>query len=337
MTRGRLKPLLALPLLLVTGCAGGESLERTRARIFGGALAPDDTAVIAVVNFSGGQCSGSLITPQLVLTARHCVADTAGKELQVLCGQTKFRAPDSAGAIFVVSLPEISNDPKDYRAVAEIRMPEGLPDELCGTDVALLRLKEPLTDIPPLSPRLDPPVADDEAYSAVGFGVDESLQDKPSGVRKRLDGLAVSCSGGACQDGEVRDNEWVGSGGPCSGDSGGPALDAAGQVIGVVSRGESGCTKPVFSDLATRSDWLKSEAARAADAARQERPSWAPCDEANPCAAVEPGPKDDASGGCSLSRAPAPGSRGWLVAFWSLVAALRPGRKNMSSRRPRSV
>jgi len=276
----------ALGIVLVLGataCGNVEPLASTNAAIFAGTPAPDFAPVVGVVNFAGGQCSGSLIAPRLVLTARHCVANTDGQESQVVCGQTKFTPPDSAGAIFVVALPEISNDPKDYLGVAEIRMPDGLGDDLCGTDVVLLRLKEPLADITPLRPRVETPVAPGEIYSAVGFGVDESLPDRPASERKRGEGYEVTCSGPGCKASDILGNEWMGDGGPCSGDSGGPALDADGQLIGVVSRGKSGCQEPVFSDVASRAAWLKSEAITTANAAGEAPPAWAPCDAENPC------------------------------------------------------
>ena len=293
----------ALGFLLVLGataCGNVEQLASTNAAIFAGTPAPDFAPVVGVVNFAGGQCSGSLIAPRLVVTARHCVANTAGQEQQVVCGQTKFTPPDSPGAIFIVSLPEISNDPKDYLAVAEIRMPDGLGDDLCGTDVVLLRLKEPLADIRPLWPRVETPVEPGEAYSAVGFGVDESLPDRPASVRKRGAGYEVTCSGTGCKASDILGNEWMGNGGPCSGDSGGPALDADGRLIGVVSRGKSGCQEPVFSDVASRAAWLKSEAITAANDAGEAPPAWAPCDAQNPCS------KPASSGPETAPDAPAP-------------------------------
>ncbi len=78
-------------------------------------------------------------------------------------------------------------------------MPQGLGDDLCGTDVVLLRLNDPLSAITPLTLRLDQPVQENETYSAIGFGVDESLPDRPSSVRKRGDGYQVTCRGAACK------------------------------------------------------------------------------------------------------------------------------------------
>jgi V8-like Glu-specific endopeptidase len=304
-------------LLLACGTAEppGEAAGTQVQAVFGGSAAPDDSAVVAVVNFSGGQCSGSLIGPNLVLTARHCVADTREKDVNVVCGETPFKAPDSAGAIFVVPLPEITENPDDYLSVAEIRMPAGQDADLCGTDVALLRLKQLLGGVTPLAPRVTEPVVTGEPYASVGYGIDGSLADMPSGTRKRLDDLQVTCAEASCRGRDVRESEWLGSGGPCPGDSGGPALDARGRVIGVVSRGSSGCTQPVFSDVATRADWLQNEAITAARAARQQPPAWA-CDDAHSCAPPADGePKET----CSFAP---PGRSGTVRHGWPALLLL---------------
>lgn len=275
MIAPRIGVLLGGALLL--GCSSTAGPARLTEAIRDGELAPDRAAVVAVVNFAGGHCSGSLILPNLVLTAQHCIAETADDRLDVDCAASSFVDPDSAGAVFVVARPEISIDPEDYRAVAEIRLPEGDDRSLCGNDVALLRLAEPIPEeeIVPLVPRVDQAVEENEVYTAVGFGEVGPDEDGDSGVRRARAGLTVVCVGASCGESQVRPTEWLGSGGPCPGDSGGPALDALGRVIGAVSRGGSGCSTPVFSEVPSFSSFIREAAIDASDADGHEPPGWA--------------------------------------------------------------
>lgn len=256
---------------LACGPLEGEASGFASSPILAGTPAPDVTSVVGVVNFAGGLCSGSLLLPNLVVTARHCIAGSEDDTTAVMCDRTTLEHPDSAGAVFVVPLAQVSNDPADYHAVRQIRTPEGATS-LCGSDVALLHLSSAL-ELPALTPRIDVPIVVDEPYSAIGYGVDGSAG--PGGIRRRLEGLSVVCAGAECPASIVFENEWVGSAGVCSGDSGGPALDAHGRLIGVVSRGKDGCRSPIYADVFQYADWLRSAAESAAEAGGYELPNWA--------------------------------------------------------------
>lgn len=77
--------------------------------------------------------------------------------------------PDSAGAMFVLDTPEVTDDPDDYRPVRELRVLPGADRALCGNDLVLLRLAEPLPS-PPLVLRIDRAPTVGEPYSAFGYG-----------------------------------------------------------------------------------------------------------------------------------------------------------------------
>jgi secreted trypsin-like serine protease len=61
------------------------------------------------------------------------------------------------------------------------------------------------------------------------------------------------------EDGRWRtvDGDFVVDIGPCPGDSGGPALDQDGKLIGVMSRGhESTCTEMIYTRVDHHATWL---------------------------------------------------------------------------------
>jgi len=149
------------------------------------------------------------------------------------------------------------------------------PRLVCGHDVALIVLAGSVDRhrVPPLWPRLDASPLREEAYAAVGYGV-TSDSEEDVGLRRRRDALRVVCVGGSCSSGQVDPAEWRGDHGICSGDSGGPALDGRGLVIGVTSRGPSGCEAPIYGGIPGHAPWLREVARHAAHDGAYADPPW---------------------------------------------------------------
>jgi V8-like Glu-specific endopeptidase len=243
---------------LIVGCAGAadEPVEAhigastSNPTIFGGAQDDDALAQTGVVALRVGAngtfelCSGAVLAPNVVLTARHCV--TKNITTSVACDQDGRSAnglhvagdqePGNIG-VYVGSSPSFAQRPV---AVARaIVAPQG--PYLCDSDIALVILDHALTNVQPLAVRLDAGARAGETIRSVGYGQNDDQM--PIGTRFRRAGVAVLAQGQTISASKtpLGPHEFEVGESICQGDSGGPAIsELTGAVIGVVSRG-GGC------------------------------------------------------------------------------------------------
>lgn len=246
------------------------------------------------------RCSGALILPNLVATARHCVSDSPST---VDCTATSPTFGALKGGQLLITTNQdlfgtatIDASGSGWYSVKSITVPTD--NHLCGNDIALITLNKlvPTSEAKPVIPGVqylmwDPAASYKRNFAAIGYGNASASPDlsitptsptyEGSGIRRKREFLNVICTPGAdvldCPaEAKIPKNEFVGSDGICAGDSGSSAfekqsyLDGAPVSFGVLSRGgESGstCQGSVYTRFDGHRDFV-------IETAKQASASW---------------------------------------------------------------
>jgi V8-like Glu-specific endopeptidase len=203
-------------------------------------------AVVALMNDSGALCTGTLVAPRVVLTARHCVSMVT-PEITCPSSRAHVLLDLPAASIAVVTAEDTRGATVAARGARTITFPSR---NLCGADVALLVLDRDVRGVVPLEVDTAAMPGAGDAVTAVGYGVRGDSARAGVGARYVRMGVKVRLG---------TRTELFTTEGTCSGDRGSPAIDArTGRVVGVLSRGTERCTGP-----SAGAAWTRAWAARA--------------------------------------------------------------------------
>lgn len=234
-----MRNMILFSLLAACGAAPDDSSEQS---IQGGTADKSDPAVGLVWFDGGGFCTGSLIAPNVVLTAGHCVEQTVASFYTGPGKATENLGPHPVGKLV------------KHAVVDQIAHPSYASQNVCPNptfDVGLLRLDKPIKNVKPLALGTSPPTKS-EVCKAVGYGMHDA-----GGVttveQKRRATETVESKGATSVRVKAK------SGIVDHGDSGGPLLCRS-RIVGTTSCGNDGSgathTEAYYARTDSIRDWV---------------------------------------------------------------------------------
>lgn len=202
-----------------------ERVAVTREQIIDGSRDTSSDSVVAVVAQDSSSrialCSGSVIGPYHVMTAKHCVFDEAGK-----------RRPASAFTVAVGNDLTVQSGVSAVSRVSDVRTTPGSDidtDVRNGDDIAILLCSSKLRPTALRTATRGPDVGSE--VTIIGFG--RTMPGVPDQSDAGIKFIGTTEVTGL--DSHLIQTE--GDSATCEGDSGGPLLDESGAVAGITSFG----------------------------------------------------------------------------------------------------
>jgi secreted trypsin-like serine protease len=303
---------LVVVCLVSCGSPGptADLVATTSSPIQGGTTDTTHLFAVGVVQLAQAQqnmvafCSGVLLAPNLVATARHCVAELSSTTID--CSTSTFGPLYPASMVYVTTDTTITmNSP--FASVSSLVVPTGSDQTaVCGNDIALLILAdsielpqyvEPVISPPMTSPQYEPEV------TAIGYGIDTPTDTTgmTAGTRRIKEDVELTCIpndttfSDCFSDPTARQvltaSEFVSGDSTCEGDSGSGAFEQSNfdqgrwVAFGVLSRGGVSsdgktCEQPIYSRFDAWGSLIIGAAQQAAMQATAQKasyslPSWA--------------------------------------------------------------
>ncbi len=231
--------------------------------ISGAPSGTEHDAVVVLALFRDGArlglCSATLVAPNLVLTARHCVSEVDAQAGCYTDGTAIAGAglhgdhPASEIAVFVPKDGVVASTSDEMLASARGKalVVDETATTICNRDLAFVVLDRKVA-APIAKMRLGGPKAP-ESVTVVGWGLTES-GTLPSRRMERSDVPLVGAGPMLYPDDQrygFGDAEFMIGESACLGDSGGPALAKSGAVVGVASRAGNGQARDPGNPAAT--------------------------------------------------------------------------------------